>query len=217
MMSQKMQLTHWTRRKTLMLILLAICALGIGIVIFFSARAVRSFHELQYIHQQGLDNGTASVDAIRPWMTIRFIAVAYAVPEEYLYSALNIPFDQRNANRSLGDLNRDFQLGDKGDKGARDGRPTPVIVGLVQDAITEYRKNPVATGLNDVRPWMSIRYIANGSGVAEQQIFAAVGIASSGNENKPIEILSREQNYRGGPRALADAVQQALTQLKTSP
>src|SRR5689334_4049804 len=88
------------RPKTRLLLAIAVIVIDLAIAAFFGIRSVRSFRELQYIQQQGLDRGTAGVDAIRPWMTIRFIAVAYAVPEEYLYSALQIPFERRNADQS---------------------------------------------------------------------------------------------------------------------
>ena len=193
------------------LLAIAVIALGLAITAFFGVRSMRSFREIQYIRQQGLDRGTASVEAIRPWMTIRFIAVAYAVPEEYLYSVLGIPFERRNADRALGELNKDYQLG-----------LTPngvelVIIDRARAAITEYRKNPVATGLRDVRPWMSIRYIANSTGVPESEIFAVVGLPAAGNEDKPLDLLSQEQRYPGGPRALVEAIQNALRQRKATP
>src|SRR6266487_4018556 len=199
------------RPKTRLLLTIAVIALGLAIAGFFGARAVRSFRELQYIHQQGLDRGTASVDAIRPWMTIRFIAVAYAVPEEYLYSVLAIPFDRRNADQSLGELNRIYQLG------LVPNSTEFVIIDKAKAAITEYRTNPVATGLRDVRPWMSIRYIANSTGVSESELFAAIGLPTAGNENKPLDLLSQDMHYPGGPRALVDAVKNALGQRKATP
>ena len=190
---------------------IGVIALGLAIAAFFGVRSVSSFRQLQYIRQQGLDRGAASVDAIRPWMTIRFIAVAYAVPEEYLYSALGIPFDRRNADQSLGELNRIYALG------LVPNDTELVIVDKARSAIEEYRKNPVATGLRDVRPWMSIRYIANSTGVPEQAIFDAVGLPLAGNEDKPLDFLSQEQHYQGGPRALAEAIQNALAQQKATP
>jgi hypothetical protein len=197
--------------KVRLLLTIAVIAIGLAVAAFFGARSLRSFRELQYIRQQGLDRGTASVDAIRPWMTIRFIAVAYAVPEEYMYSLLAIPFDQRNPNRALGELNRDYHLGQVPNS------TNLVIVQKAKDAITEYRKNPVATGLRDVRPWMSIRYIANSTSIPEADIFAAIGLPAAGNENKPLDFLAPEQHYKGGPRALAEAIQNALRQRKAIP
>src|SRR4051794_3337982 len=187
-MSAQPQSIFW-RPRTRLLLTIAVIAIGLAIAGFFGVRSVRSFREFQYIQQQGLDRGTASVDAIRPWMTIRFIAVAYAVPEEYLYSALAIPFEQRNADQSLGELNKIYHLG------LSPNSTELVIIDRSRAAITEYRANPVATGLRDVRPWMSIQYIANSSGVPEQRIFAAIRLPAAGNENKPLDLLSREQHY----------------------
>jgi hypothetical protein len=199
------------RRPRSQLLTIAVIAFGLAIAAFFGARSVRSFHQLQYIRQQGLDRGAASVDAIRPWMTSRFIAVAYAVPEEYLYSALAIPFEQRNANQSLGELNRIYQLG------LSPNSTELAIIDRARAAIREYPENPVATGLRDVRPWMSIRYIANSTGVPEGDIFAAIGLPADGNESKPLDLLSQEQHYPGGRRALVDAIQAALEQRKAAP
>src|SRR5262245_53153296 len=192
------------RPKTRLLLAIAVILIGLAVAAFFGIRSVRSYREFQYIRQQGLDRGAASVDAIRPWMTIRFIAVAYAVPEEYLYSELAIPFDRRNANRALGELNKDYDLG------LVPNSTELVIVDKARAAIKSYRANPVATGLRDVRPWMSIRYIANSTGVPEGQIFGAIHIPSTGNENKPLDLLSQEQHYPGGSRALVDAVRRAI-------
>lgn len=197
--------------KPRLILAVGLIALGLIITAHFGMRAVTSFRQLQYIHEQGLDRGAASVDAIRPWMTIRFIAVAYAVPEEYLYSQLAIPFDRRNADRSLGGLNRDYRLGQSpnGDY--------PAIIDQVKAAITAHRANPVITGLRDVRPWMSVRYIANSTGVPEDYIFQQLGLTMAGNENKPLDLLSDELHYRGGPRALMDDIQRALAGYRGEP
>ena len=196
--------------KIRLVLVLVLVLLGVGLIWHFGTRSYRSFRELNYIHAEGLDRGTASVDAIRPWMTIRFVAVAYAVPEEYLYAQLGIPFDRRNANEPLGPLNDDYKLGQ-----SPNGRD-PAIIDKIKAAITAYRANPVATGLRDVRPWMSVRYIANSTGVPEQTIFQGINIPASGNESKPLDLLSKEQRYPGGPPALVDAIQKVLAQRKAS-
>jgi hypothetical protein len=191
--------------------LIVLVVVGVAMTAFFGARAVRSFRELRYIHEQGFDRGTASVDAIRGWMTIRFIAVAYAVPEEYLYSALGIPFNRRNANSPLGKLNDDYQLGPSpnGDY--------PAIIDKARDAITEYRANPVVTGLRDVRPWMSIHYIANSTGVPADHIFEQLGLPMEGNADKPLDMLADELRYPDGPQALSDAIQRVLASYQKAP
>jgi hypothetical protein len=196
--------------RTRLLLTVGVIALGLAIAAFFGIRTITSARQLRYIHQQGLDRGIASVDAIRPWMTVRFIAVAYAVPEEYISSALEIPFEQRRPDTSLGELNKQLQLGQSPDNEL-------AIIAKAKTAINAYRANPVATGLRDVRPWMSIRYIANSTGVPEQVIFTAIGIPATNNEYKPLDLLGKEQHFPGGPRALADAVTKALDQHKSTP
>lgn len=197
--------------KLLRILPIVLVILGLAITIYFGLRAVNSFRRLQYIHEQGLDRGAASVDAVRPWMTVPFIAVAYAVPEEYLYSELGIPFDRRNFNTSLGALNRDYQFGQSpnGDY--------PAIIDKVKAAITAYRANPVVTGLRDVRPWMSIHYIANSTGVPMDYIFQQLTLPMTGNEDKPLDILGEELHYKGGPRGLADDIQQVLAGYQAQP
>ncbi len=196
--------------KVRLVLVLVLVLLGFGLIWHFGTRSYRSFRELNYIHAEGLDRGTASVDAICPWMTIRFVAMAYAVPEEYLYAKLGIPFDRRNANRPLGLINDDYKLGR-----SSNGRD-PAIIDKVKAAITAYRANPVATGLRDIRPWMSVRYIANSTGVPAQTIFEEINIPTSGNESKPLDLLSKEQHYPGGPPALVDAIKNVLAQHKAS-
>ena len=197
--------------KLRLLLTIGVIALGLAIAGFFGIRTLTSARQLQYIRQQGLDRGSASVDAIRPWMTVRFIAVAYAVPEEYIYSALEIPFDRRRPDTSLGEINKQFELGHSPNSNEL------AIIDKTKTALNDYRANPVAVGLRDVRPWMSIRYIANSAGVPEQDIFAAIGISATDNEDKPLDLLGKEQHYHGGLKALIDAVTTALAQHKDTP
>ena len=37
----------------------------------------------------------------------------------------------------------------------------PEIIDRVAQAITDYRADPVPTGLREIRPWMTLRYIAS--------------------------------------------------------
>lgn len=192
-------------------LIVATIAVGLAITGLFVVRSARSFRELQYIRAQGFDRGTASVEAIRPWMTLRFVASAYAVPEEYLYSALGIPFDRRNADVSLGELNRIYE------RGLVPGDGELVVVEQARAAIREYRANPVATGLRDVRPWMSVRYIANSTGVPAEEILAAAGLPPETNQFKPLDLLADELGYRGGGRGLAEVLQRALAGRRALP
>ncbi|MCB0064882.1 MAG: hypothetical protein KDE19_22310, partial [Caldilineaceae bacterium] len=189
-----------------------IVVLGLWLMFFFGTRTLRAYRELSYAREQGLLNGTASVGAIQPWMTIRYIAVAYAVPEEYIYAKLDIPFDRRVAHAPLGRL---------GHQRPEDGTPpapgTPpadpqgernAIVAQVRAIILTYRENPVAPGLRDIRPWMSLAYIANSTGVpldyliehvtSTTQAIQATESATHGGNAPPLagELDSAENLYK---------------------
>jgi hypothetical protein len=183
---------------------IALVVTGLVLVILFGVRIIHSFGEMQYIREQGLDLGTADVEAIRPWMTVRFVAVAYGVPQEYLFAELGIPFDQRNSNETLRSLNRKYDFGRP-----VDDHQLPILE-KTKEAVVQYQANPVATGLaEDVRPWMSIRYIANSTGIPEAYIFQQLGIPIDGNEGKPLDRLDQEFKF-GGRRDIVEAVRNAL-------
>lgn len=191
-----------TKLKILALLLVIV---GLSLVVHFGIRSYHSFREMQYIHKQGLDVGMADVEAIRPWMTVRFIAVAYAVPQEYIFAELNIPFEQRNSQETLHDLNQKYNFGPPADN------HEPPIIDRVRQAILQYRANPVATGLKeDVRPWMTIRYIANSTGIPEEYIFQQIGLPATGNQNKPLDRLDQEFHY--DRREIVEVVKNALAQ-----
>lgn len=178
---------------------------GLVVTIFFGSRALQSYRQLQYIREQGLDRGTASVDAIRGWMTIRYVSVAYAVPEEYIFDQLDIPYTERNSNDILSRLNRKYDF-EKPEKESE-----PEIVAQVAQAILDYRENPVATGLTDIRPWMTVRYIANSTGVPEDYLLQQLGIDSSHNHPvMPLPDLADVTHFEGGPRRLVEAIETAL-------
>lgn len=178
---------------------------GLVVTIFFGTRAFHSYRQIQYIREQGLDRGVASVDAIRGWMTIRYVSVAYAVPEEYIFDRLNIPYTERNSNDILGRLNRKYES-----EQPKDGAE-PVIVDKVAQAILDYRENPVATGLTDIRPWMTVRYIANSTGVPEDYLFQQLGLDASHNHPMmPLHDLADVTHYEGGPRRLIETIETAL-------
>ncbi len=194
---------------------------GVLITAVYGVRSVRSYREFQYARESGLLDGTASVEAIRPWMTFRYVSVAYGVPEEYLFAQLEIPFERRNSNQTLGELNRIYDFGPPQPPEASDplepeAAPNPPdlpLTSLIQDAILAYQENPVATGLDDIRPWMTIRYVANSTGVPEAYILEQLGLTSDDNTVfKPLNLIAEEMKFEGGPRAFDDHIANILEQ-----
>jgi hypothetical protein len=199
----------FTNRRVLATIIIVI---GVGLIFVFGARSIRSYRHLQYIREQGLDRGQAEVSAIQPWMTIRYVSVAYGVPEEYIFARLDIPFDRRSSNDYLGRLNQVFQLGRsaQGDY--------PAIIDAVAEAILAYRADPVATGLADIRPWMTLRYIANSTGVPESYLLDQLGLSPANDTVfKPLDRLADEVHYEQGLRGLIEATKAALSRYEVSP
>jgi hypothetical protein len=184
---------------------LAVLLIGIGLFLTFTfgLRSYRAYQEIRYVRAQGLDRGVASVDAIQPWMTIRYVAVAYAVPEEYIFAELGIPFDRRNSNATLGRLDREYHLSHPAP-----GEP-PGIMQLVADAILAYRAGPVPTGLDRIRPWMTIRYIANSTGIPETELLAQLGIGPEDDHAvRPLDDLAEQIDFPGGPPELVRTIDQ---------
>ncbi|HRW04870.1 MAG TPA: hypothetical protein P5121_07235 [Caldilineaceae bacterium] len=218
-----------------------IVVLGLWLMFFFGTRTLRAYRELEYAREQGLLNGTASVDAIQPWMNIRYIAVAYAVPEEYIYAKLEIPFDRRSERDPIGRIGR--QRRDEESPPSETTKVPPAnpqaarnaAVQQMREIILAYRENPVAPGLRDIRPWMSLAYIANSTGVPLDYLLDSLATTAqmvqatetagrdsppppdmlselAGEEApyKPLDLLSDELHYPGGPEGLLNAVRDAL-------
>jgi hypothetical protein len=189
-------------------IAIVLILIGLVITVRYSMRTLSSYREIRYARENNFDAGNPDLDLIRPWMSVRYIAVAYTVPQEFIFAELGIPIDGRTAEASLLDLNDRFDFG----RTRQDDRPYPLIIDRVREAITEYRQNPVPTGLKQggVRPWMSVQYIANTTGIPADRIFEQIGIPFDDNAYIPLDVLSDRVRYEGGPRALVDTIQRLV-------
>lgn len=179
---------------------------GLFIAVRYSIRTFEAFREAQFAYNNNFAAGNLDPDLLRPWMTIRYIAVAYTVPIEYLLSELNLELEGRNINAPVNDLNDRFFKGQRQD----DGRP--IIIDRLQAAIVSYRQNPVPTGLRErgVRPWMSIQYIANSTGIPAEYFFEQLGIPIDGNAYLPLDGLIKEVQYEPGLRSMVEKIQQIV-------
>jgi hypothetical protein len=192
---------------------IALIVFGLGLVIHYGRGAVHAYRAMQFAEFHEFDAGHLDPDLIRPWMTIRYIAVAYAVPQEFLFSELDIPMARRNSETPLYRLNNEFDWGQSAQG------PWPAIVDKVRAAILAYRADPVTTGLRErgVRPWMSVQYISNSTGIPPQYIFEQIGLPLAGNAYMPLEKLSDETRYEGGTRALVRKIQNLVDTYEANP
>lgn len=157
--------------------------------------------EVSYAEQHNFQAGNPSPNLLRPWMSIRYISVAYAVPQGYLFEAVDIQPKKETGMISIQRLNREMGLETVNNQ--------PVLLEIIRAAILAYRANPVATGLleRQVEDWMTVQYIANSTGIPPEDIFEAIGLPMKGNAHKPLGYLSDEVKYPGGPKALGAAIQ----------
>ncbi len=186
--------------------ILAVILVIAGLAIMVpKARGMFEFYkEVRYAADNNFAAGNLSPDLLRPWMSIRYIAVAYAVPQKYLYDALGIRPKKETSMIAINRLNR--QAG----QGKANGNPE--LMGAIREAIVAYRANPVATGLIEqrVEDWMTVQYIANSAGIPAEAIFQETGIPLAGNAYKPLDFLGDEVDYQGGPKALVAAIQEIV-------
>ncbi len=180
--------------------------LGLALLLVFGMRAFNHLRTMEYARHHTFAFGQTDVTAVRPWMSMRFVASAYAVPEPYLYESLNIDPSHFRDDLPLRFIN------------ARQGWGTspngdyPAIIDKIQAAILAYQEEPVATGLNRVEPWMSVRYAAHATGIPEDELLAALQLDAA-LAAVPLDKAARDAKWPGGSKALAAAVQQAIQTL----
>ena len=184
---------------------------GVGIMVSKVLGLFSFFKEVRYSQVNNFKAGNLSPDLLRPWMTIQYVSISFAVPQKYILDAVKIQPKKENSMIALNRLNKQMNLGTTNSK--------PDVLGLVADAIIQYRKNPVATGLIEghVTDVMSIQYIANSIGIPSQTIFADLGIPMDGNAYLPLGVLSDTVKYSGGPKSLTAAVQKIVDQTSKKP
>ena len=182
-------------------IAIALIVIGLAFMIPKGLGMFDTLKEVRYAQENDFAAGNLDPELIRPWMSIRYISAAYAVPQEDLFKALGITPGKETSLIAVERLAKGqrFSMRNK----------QPIMLPKVRQAILDYRANPVVTGLieRQVEDWMTVQYIANSTGITAEEIMAQVGLPAAGNLNKPLGFLSDEQNYEGGPSALLKAIQ----------
>lgn len=186
-MSQPMQQTI-TRPRTEKWLIVALVVCGLFFIGYFGWGVVRNF---LLFRANPLKPGITNVEAIRPWMTIRYIGVAYGVPQEYIFFELEIPFDRNDSDIPLRRFNEKHQL----------GAPIPdeglPVLQHIKTIIQQYQDDPVATGLSEIQPWMTIQYVANASGVPASYILEYLEIPNV-EDNQYLQLFDLGRKYEYG-------------------
>ncbi len=135
-------------RLKLVITALLLC-LALALTIFCAVQTVQAFQRFQQEHQFVV---TGDVRAIRPWMTVPYIAHFYHVPENYLDQSLHITDDRAAHLLPLRDL------------ASRVKRPLDSLIRDIQRAILNYREQrkgtvpdrPGQTGMQRTRAGASL-------------------------------------------------------------
>ncbi len=187
---------------------IALILIGAGVMVTRGRGMMASSREVQYARNHNFAAGNLSPDLIRPWMSLRYIAVSYAIPQKYLYDAIGVQARPETSMLGVNRLNRQMGLGQTNGE--------PVLTAKIRQAIIDYRAHPAPTGLleQQVEGWMSMQYIANSTGVAAETILQELHLpADANNLNKPLDVTAGEVNYTGGPRQLVADVQAIIDRL----
>ncbi|MEZ4657080.1 MAG: hypothetical protein R2911_05875 [Caldilineaceae bacterium] len=175
-----------------------------GFLVYTVNDIVIGAQQQQFLREQLFARGAPDVKAVRAWMTLRFASVSYGVPESFLYAQLGIPAEGADDEPTLGQLNSRYGFG------LSENGEYPAIVDKVQTAILAFRANPTPPGLAQIDDWMSIRYIANSTGIPESYLLAQIDIAVPNAAIQNLTDLSVASSYPGGVRDLVRALQKAL-------
>ena len=193
------------------IIALILIIAGIAIMIPRARGMFNFYTESRYAVDNNFQAGNLSPDLIRPWMSLRYVAAAYAVPQKYLFDQLQIQPGKETSLIGLARLNQQMQLGSIDNQ--------PALLKHIRTAILAYRANPVITGLIEqkVEDWMTVAYIANSTGLSADTILREAGIPPAGNQYKPLGFLSDETHYTGGQKALVAAIQKIIESQQPQP
>jgi hypothetical protein len=188
-----------------------IIVVGLAIMIPKGLGMFEFFREINYAGSNHFQAGNPSTDLIRPWMSIRYIAVAYGVPQEYLYDAVHIRPSPETSMLAITRLNRQLKLGKTNDE--------PQLMQVIRDAVIKYRKEPLITGLLEgrVEGWMTVQYISNSTGIPMEEIFKGISLPMEGNQYLILDFMSDSLHYPGGKKALIAAIQAVVDAHKTQP
>ena len=189
---------------TIPIVAIVLIVVGGFIAVRYTLRSISVYQEMEYARRNNFEGGNVDPALIRPWMNLRYVAVTYAVPQEYIFEQLGLGPRRESSMLPLDRLNDELRLG------RVDGQP--VLISILGDIITRYREDPVATGMTErgVRPWMNMQYIANSTGIPVETFFEQLGIPLDDHAYMPMDRLSEQVDYPGGPGKMMDEIRRVI-------
>lgn len=112
--------------RTKLIVIAVLLVLSLGGTVYAARAALSAVHN--FTVQQELTQ-TQDVQAVRPWMTVPYIARTYRVPTSYLYESLGVP-----------EKNRHFEHATLHIIASQMRRPVNEVIRRVQRAIITYRQ-----------------------------------------------------------------------------
>ncbi len=187
-----------------LILAVVLIAAGLAVMIPKGKALVELSKEARYAIENNFESGNPSLDLLRPWMTLRYIASNYAVPQKYLFDACGIPIRKESSEIAVSRLNKIMRLGEQ------DGLPELLV--KIRAAIQRYREQPVVTGLLEqhVEDWMTVEYIANSTGIPAETLLGEINLPVEGNRYVPLGPLSDRLKYTGGVQGLEAALQKVV-------
>ncbi len=191
-------------RRVIQGLAILLIVIGVSQLTQYGRGAFDAYRRMQFATEHNFDAGNVDVALVAPWMNIRYIAEAYAVPQIFIFDELGVEMERRTSELPLGRLNNRLRLGRSSEE--------PPIIEMVRQAIEKYRSNPVVTGLAEgrVRPWMNVQYIANSTGIPVETFFAEVGLPVEGNAYKPLGWLVDSTDFEPGEDELIKRLQRVV-------
>jgi hypothetical protein len=183
---------------------LALIIVGLGVMLLKAVDMMGFYREVQFATEHNFQSGNPSPDLLRPWMTIRYISAAYALPQQYIFDTTHIQPRKETSLIAIERLNSQMGLGQVNGE--------PALLVSLRESIVAYRANPVHPGLieRQVEEWMTMQYLANSTGIPVETFFAEIGVPMDGNAFLPLGYLSDVVHYSGGTNALLAALQNVV-------
>ena len=93
---------------TIPIVAIVLIVVGGFIAVRYTLRSISVYQEMEYARRNNFEGGNVDPALIRPWMNLRYVAVTYAVPQEYIFEQLGLGPRRESGMLPLDRLNCDL-------------------------------------------------------------------------------------------------------------